>query len=306
MDTRRPPHLGTAAAIARINPRPTRPHRRACRTGHAGYQDAISQDFRILTPQFPVVDLDDDLQDMPRGRPLTSHDEMIRAAARIAVDDQQVLEELWMGPQESRSPKVASTVALWEVPGTLCQMAAIKKIADNTSMKRFADWFFEYGPRRYRTGFQLTVNLVSSQSDPGRMREWLALVAWSQMGRYTSHTDFWRSSPVFRLSRLLEAYNGGLRWRGDEPFLELVSLWDETVGQSSLDDLHDSTRELARLVDRSAQNANQSGNAFARSGTSDALQEYYRAHLVMKEIFLRDPDRFIDPVAYLDHQDDYP
>ena len=29
---RRPPHLGTAAAIARINPRRTRPHRRACRT----------------------------------------------------------------------------------------------------------------------------------------------------------------------------------------------------------------------------------------------------------------------------------
>ena len=42
-------HLGTAAAIARINPRRTRSHRRACRTGHAGYQHAISQDFRILT-----------------------------------------------------------------------------------------------------------------------------------------------------------------------------------------------------------------------------------------------------------------
>ena len=46
---RRPPHLGTATAIARINPRRTRPHRRGCRTGHAGYQHAISQDFRILT-----------------------------------------------------------------------------------------------------------------------------------------------------------------------------------------------------------------------------------------------------------------
>jgi hypothetical protein len=46
---RRPPHLGTAAAITRINPRRTRPHRPGCRTGHAGYQHAISQDSRILT-----------------------------------------------------------------------------------------------------------------------------------------------------------------------------------------------------------------------------------------------------------------
>ena len=30
-------------------PRRTRPHRRGCRTGHAGYQHAISQHFRILT-----------------------------------------------------------------------------------------------------------------------------------------------------------------------------------------------------------------------------------------------------------------
>jgi hypothetical protein len=31
------------------NPRRTRPHWRGCRTGHARYQHAISQDFRILT-----------------------------------------------------------------------------------------------------------------------------------------------------------------------------------------------------------------------------------------------------------------
>lgn len=259
-----------------------------------------------IPPDLPVIDPDDDLEDLPRGILDLADAEMIAAACRVSVKAQRNLEALWMGPQVPDEPKLATTVAFWEVPGTLCQLAAIHRLADAACMQRFADWFLEHGPRRYRMGFQLTESLISSPPGTGRMREWLALAAWLQMGRYKDGTDAWTSSPLFRIYQLHEARNRGLRWRGDESFLDLVSLWDEAIGRSSLDDLHDSTRELSQLADRSAHRANLSGGELAVSRTAAGLQAYYQAHLAMKELFLRDPDMFVDPAAYLDHQPDYP
>jgi hypothetical protein len=115
------------------------------------------------------------------------------------------------------------------------------------------------------------------------------------------------SSPASRLDRLGAARQRGLHWSGEEPFLDLVALWDETVGRDSLADLEDSTSELALLVDRYVQRTvheTHPGSPLRISAA--ALEAYYRSHLAMKEAFLREPDTFVDPAAYVDRRSIYP
>jgi len=263
------------------------------------------QGRQVIVPELPIIDPDDEIGDLPRGIiNLKSDRDMIVAASRIAVSAYKALQELWSGPQVPGDLKAATTVAVWEVAGTLCQMAAIHRRAGGTNMQRFADWFLEHGPRRYRLGLQMMKGVSSSPPGTTLLREFLALTAWAQMGRFREND--WESSPLFRLYNLQKARREGLRWSVDEPFLDLVSIWDEAIGRSSVDDLHDSTRELASLVDRSVARAHESQDDLPLSWAAAGLQAYYKAHLVMKQAFLRDPDTFVDPMTYAEHRSFYP
>jgi hypothetical protein len=155
----------------------------------------------------------------------------------------RALETLWRAPHPPGERPVASTAVLWEVPGTLCQLAAIQRIADVATMQRFADWLFEHGPPLYRQGLEILEAVSPHQSGNLHSRGALALTAWSQMGRFKTETS--TSAPAWRLLRLRDARQRGLRWTGEEPFLDLIARWDEAVGRSSLTDLEDSTRELS-------------------------------------------------------------
>jgi hypothetical protein len=261
---------------------------------------------QLIPPDLPVLDPDDDLADLPRGVVELEGAALIEAGSRIAVSSYRTLEALWRSPHLPGEDTIASTAVLWEVPGTLCQLAAINRIAGEASMQRFADWFFENGPRRYRGGFQLLDAVSPGQPGTIQGRECLALAVWSQMGRFKTASR--ESSPMWRLDRLWNAGHRGLRWSGEEPFLDLVALWDETIGRSSLADLEDSTRELALLADRYVRRAKPEGNhpGGPRSIAAAALQAYYRAHLAMKEAFLQEPDTFVDPMTYIDRRSIYP
>lgn len=260
-----------------------------------------------VPPDFPVVDPHDRLRNVPRGLVSVDGAQAIEIEARAAVRAQRILESLWWGPQPPTGPKIASTVALWEVPGTVCQLAAIRELSDDQCAQRYADWFFQRGPKRYQRGFQALEDVTVSKWGPDLLRELLALSAWLQMGRYRDNDDdLWTSSPLNRLGRLREARSGGMQWRGDESFLDLIARWDEAAGTSSIDGLHDSTSELAGLVERSEQRSGQVPDSLPFSAAAAGLRAYYDAHLQMKNVFLRNPDQYIDTAAYVARRTDYP
>jgi hypothetical protein len=258
-----------------------------------------------IPPDLPAL-TDDDLQaDLPRGAIDLEGAAAIKIGCRAAIASYRALEDLWRAPHPPGEAQFGSSAVLWEVPGTLSQLAAIHRIADLATMQRFAGWLLNDGPPRYRRGFEVLQEISPDPEGIIRDRATMALAAWSQMGRFKTETR--ASSPGGRLDRLWAARKRGLRWTGEEPFLDLVARWDETIGRDSLADLDDSTRELGLLVDRYARRTaveTHPGSPWKR--VTAALQAYHRAHLTMKQAFLREPDTFVDPVTYVERRSIYP
>jgi hypothetical protein len=225
------------------------------------------------------------------------------SAARRSVTLQKALEGLWRGPQFSAVPEAPVTLALWETSGVLCQLGAILKFSDENCLQRFADWFLEHGPDRYRLGFRILEDFTSCPPGPALMREMLALTAWMQMGRYSD--NWFESSPFFRAHKLLEARRSGLRWNPDDSFLDLVTRWDECVGRSSIADLNASTDELRQIMDDLG-HAEGEADDFIGSRVARGLGSYLEAHIAMKKRFLDDPENFVDPIKYIENYHTYP
>jgi hypothetical protein len=259
-------------------------------------------------PDLPVLDPDDSLADLPRGITPLDGAELITATSRVVLSSYRALEAMWRAPHPPGEDTIASAAVLWEAPATLCQLAAIQRIADEASMQRFADWLLKHGPQRYRRGLQLLDTISPGPPGTYQARQLLALATWSQMGPFNAETSLSESSPAGRLNRLWNASRRGLRWSGNEPFVDLVALWDESIGRSSLADLDDSTRETASVADRYIRRADQEGNPTGAPLTTAAraFQAYYRAHLAMREAFLREPDTYVDPMSYVEGRSIYP
>lgn len=161
------------------------------------------------------------------------------------------------------------------------------------------------GPRVYRMGFDALRVCLGSGAKTYQGRELLALVAWSQLGRFAAPEP--TSAPAWRLGRVHEAVRRGLRWRPTDPFLDLIRRWDDAAGSDSIANLHDSTTELTALADRYVRLAEspRGGQAPFRIAAA-ALRAFVAAHLQMKEAFLQAPDVYVDPVTYVNEEGRYP
>jgi hypothetical protein len=255
----------------------------------------------LVTPALPVLNRDDDLSEFRPGavEPADDHEAVI-ATCRLALAYYQRVEDLWRSPYGEGDEVVVMAVDIWEASGLICQLAAVESLAGNDMMQRFLGWMVSHGPRSYRRGLSALNVVLDQMAWQPTLRNYLMLASWSQLGPYK--VELTDSAPGHRLGNLLAAVRLGKRWPSDWGFTDLAQGWDEITETGSIAALREASDLFMGFAARSAEQ----DNGLAQLLSPSLFTTLGAAHQRMLSAFLDDPDRYLDPSAYLVQRDAYP
>ncbi|MEU5282094.1 hypothetical protein AB0G87_37425 [Streptomyces asoensis] len=249
----------------------------------------------LRSPPLPLIP-GEDVSDLAPGRhELVVEEEVLLTACRVTLASYARLERLWRSPHPAGEEAVYPAIAAWEAAALICQLAAIEKYADEPLMQRFVNWTNRSGPKVYRSGMSGLNRVVEQLRWPPTMRNHLAVVTWAQMGAYQNEDR--PSSPASRLGTVIEAAAAGARWSSDSSFEDLVKQWDVLTGTDSFEVLRAATTRFSAFCQKAQRWEHLPAELFPSLAT---------ARKQMLSAFLADPDSYVDPVAYLAREADYP
>ncbi|MFF4427122.1 hypothetical protein ACFY04_41360 [Streptomyces sp. NPDC001549] len=248
----------------------------------------------LRAPPLPVIPKDD-LSDFPPG-PISvdAWEETLLTGCRAALADYAGIERLWRSPYDIGKKAVFPTVAAWEAAALTCQLAAMERYAGAPLTQRVVDWVNDGGPQIYRLGMRVTTRVLEQLEWSPTMRNRLVLITWTQMGAYQEDG---MSSPAARLATLIQASAAGARWSPDSAFADLVAHWDVLTGTDSFAALRAATTWFSAFC--------QQKEAW-QFLPAELFTSLAKAREQMLVSFLADPDRYVDPGAYLDGESRYP
>jgi hypothetical protein len=250
-------------------------------------------------PALPVLARDVDIGDFRSGAMAFSYNaSALVAGCRMALSAYQQVEDLWRAPYRRGQQLVMPAIDIWETSAFICQFAAIEELTNSDIMNQFSAWIRRRGLRAYREGLAVLDWFLTVVDWEPTLRNVATAATWAQLGRFSSEMQ--ASSPCSRLGRIVTAAQEGKRWSSEASFADIAHSWDEVIETDSIGGLRAASSDYQHFA---AQAPRRYGQV---PGLAELLGEISNAHQQMLAAFLDDPDRYVDPYAYLKQSSTYP